>query len=963
LVNNNKRLDAALVLTAVLLSAMLFVGPIISLKSNAQELLVADDLKIQLGLSPGVVERGLASYDVGYVQLISNMTGEPILAARDIEIELSSRNTRVATVPPTVVIAEGSDYAQFRVGVSDVVGESDITALFGNHIVTKTFRVVEAGSQIPTDITLVVNLPSEKMQIGSEMPFSVYLENSGGIMQAPEDVIVTFDYDRSLLKVSSSTVTIKKGEYYALATVGSLEKSGNAFIKAYTTNPSLDSVSTIRISQTQPAALKTYVFPEKVGVNEKTIDVFVGLVDSSGNPTVAASDVRLDLFANSIGVHNIDENNAIIKKGEFGYHLRQSIVYYSSANVTIGATAPGLGVSTDDFEVVEKPLLSTSAKAQSKSLTIFTIPSGMPSDATSIVVYQLNAIEDNGDDGTDMNGDGEVDATDHHPIDDLEGGELYPIQSSLLYSTNQGNLNIVTTDLSSLRIADPGSITAGSSYGTATVASGRQPGNVEVSVSLANTASSSSPMEITGSLTPVQTMIFSPAGISAEDRYRIHFNQQGTADLFVLTLDSEERAARAEGGVQYLLEPMNLLSEIAPDATFASIQIHSSQFSPVAQTAEISAVPIGINADAVLQKQSVFDTVFFSSITGQVMFPFESVIGVSKSHMIGAVQLTDSFGNPLLASEDIAITLTSSKAGSVDTPLVTIPTGKSFATFALSTSGRTETLTITSQADGIRSTSTGLNSVLAELPGTLTAKGALLATQQSTVVVEADEGTSVLWGVPASFEVVSKEDKVALDPSTNTYRATAQIVASRAGSYAIEVTLLKDGFKPTRVSTPMTFEEFHAPLTVTVFHNSPSIEYNQPVSMNIRVVDSEAKPVANALVKINPGLNATAVPSEGMTDAAGILTFMYTPTGADTRGMVTATAEKAGYSMGVKSTAFVVENVPMIFPQWLMFGIIGAVAAGVGAGAVHHIKKPKVEQPVRRARTRKHEDDEADFTN
>jgi hypothetical protein len=90
---------------------------------------------------------------------------------------------------------------------------------------------------------------------------------------------------------------------------------------------------------------------------------------------------------------------------------------------------------------------------------------------------------------------------------------------------------------------------------------------------------------------------------------------------------------------------------------------------------------------------------------------------------------------------------------------------------------------------------------------------------------------------------------------------------------------------------------------------------------------------------------------------------MYTPTGADARGMVTATAEKAGYSMGVKSTPFVVENVPMVFPQWLTFGIIGAVAAGAGAGAIHHIKKPKVEQQVRRPRAKKRDGDDADFTN
>ena len=589
----------------------------------------------------------------------------------------------------------------------------------------------------------------------------------------------------------------------------------------------------------------------------------------------------------------------------------------------------------------------------------------MPSDASSIVVYQLNALEDDSDDGTDIDGDGEV-TDDHHPIDDLLEGEEYPIQSGLLYSTNQGNLNVVTTDLTSLRIVDSGSITAGSSYGTATVASGRQPGIVDVSVSLANTASSSSAMEITGSLTPVQTMIFSPSGMGADELYRIHFNQQGTADLFVLTLDTEGRPARAEGGVQYLLEPMNELTEIAPDSTFAGLQIRTSQFPSALQTADISAVPIGINADVVLQEQSTFTTEFYSSITGKVMFPFESVIGSSRTHDIGTVQLTNSIGNPLIASEDIVIRLSSPRAGSLPTPTVTIPTGKSFATFSVVTSGRAESLSVTSSADGIRSTTSNLALVLAQLPGSFIVGTTILATQPSEIVVQTDADTSILWGVPSSFQVISKQDKTTLDPSSNTYRATAEVAGSKPGNYVIDVTLLKDGYKPTRISTPMTVQPYQPPLTVEIFHNEPAIEYNQPVTMNIRVVDPQSKPVSNALVRINPGPNATAFPSEGMSDGSGIVTFTYTPIGSEARGMVTATAEKSGFGLGVRSAAFEIENVPLVIPQWLIFGIIGAVAAGAGAGVIHHMKKPVIEEPVRRSRTRRSSEEEEsgdDFTN
>ncbi|HEV8387864.1 MAG TPA: hypothetical protein VGQ03_09605 [Nitrososphaera sp.] len=952
-------------MSAVLLASALMVGPQYSARSFAQDAIsTEDDFLIELSLTPSIVEYGLANYDLGYIQLVSNKTGEPVLAPRDLEVELSSRSPSIASVPAKIVVSKGSDYAQFTIGVTGLIGESEISALFGNGKVTKTLKVVEAGSQVPNDVSVVLNLPSNTMQIGSEVPFSVYLENNGEIMQAPEDVTVTFDYDRSLLKLSSSSVTIKKGDYYGLDTVRTLEKSGNAFIKAFTISPPLDTVSTVRISQTQPAALKLSVFPEKVGVNEKTVDVFVGLVDSSGNPTVASADIRLDLFASAPGVQNVDTNTAMIKKGEFGFYSRQSIIFYSKANVTIGATAPGLGVSTDSFEVVEKPLLSTGAKAQEKYLSIFTIASGMPGDSSSIIVYQLNAIEDDDDDGTDTNGDGEVDSGDHHPIDDLAEGELYPIQSGLLYSSNQGNLNVVTTDLTALRVVDTGSITAGSSYGTAVLASGRQPGPVDVSVSLANTASNTNSMTITGSLTPVQSMIFSPAGEGSSEQDRIHFNQQGLADLFVLTLDSEKRPARAESGVQYLIEPMNEITEIEPDATFSSLQIRSSQFSSIEQVATISAIPVGVNADPDLQVESTFNTVFYSSITGKVMFPFESVIGFSKTHPIGTVQLTDVFGNPLLASEDVTITLSSPKTGSVVTPTVTIPQGKSFANFVVATSGKAESLMVSAFADGMRSTTSGLLSVLADLPAAFAKGSALMATQQSTITIQTDEGTSVVWNLPAGLKVVSKEGKATtFDPATNTYSATAQVIASKPGSYIIDATLLKDGYKPTRISDSMKFAEFQKPLEVVIFHNSPSIEYNEPVTMNVRVVDSNSMPVAGAMVRINPGPNATAVPTEGVSDSSGIVTFVYTPTGAEARGTVTATAEKAGYSMGVKNTAFEVQNVPTVIPPWIIFGIAGAAAAGAGAGAINHIKKPKIEQPVRRARTKKPaQDDESEDT-
>ncbi|MGI0034744.1 MAG: hypothetical protein ACRD98_02600 [Nitrososphaera sp.] len=953
-------------MTAILITGMLFAAPTQQngyyAVAQVQVDPTGEDLLINLSLAPSIVEVGQASHNIGYLQITSNSTGGPILAPRDLEVELTSRSPAIASVPARVVIEKGTDYAQFNLDVTDVTGESDISALFGNQIVTKTFKVVEAGSQIPNDITLVINLPSNKMQIGSEMPISVYLENNGEIMQAPEDVSVSFDYERSLLRLSSVNAVIKKGDYYAVVTVTSLERSGNAFIRASTASPVLDAVSTVEISQTQPATLRLHVFPEKVGQSEKTVDVFVGLHDASGNPTVASNDIKIEMFASSSGVQNIGSYNPVIKKGEFGYHLRPTLAFFANQTVTIGATTAGLGVSTDEFEVVADPLSSGSPKASDKLLKVYTIPTGMPSDATAIVVYQLNAIEHDSDDGTDTDGDGEVDSKDAHAIDALEEGELYPIQSGVLYSPGQGNLNVVTSDFTNLRITETGWIIAGSSYGAAVVTAGNQPGTFQVSVSLANTASNSNSLTVTGSLTPVKTKIYSPAGLHTDSNYRVPFNQEGTADLFFLTLDSSGRPSRAETGVQYLVEPTNDLADIRPDSTFASLQVRSTQFSPLESTIDISAIPVGVNSDPDLRVTSKFHMIFFSSITGKVIFPFDSIIGFSKSHPIGVLQLTDMFGNPLLASEDLTIGLTSSRSGAIKTPTITVLEGKSYAKFELTTSSRAEILTITGYADGIRSESYEIESVLAELPGSFVNGGPPSATQPSTITVATDEGTTVLWGVPASFEIVSKDEKASKhDAATSSYLASAQVIAPKPGNYVIDVTLLKDGFEPSRISKTMTFEAYHEPLSVTIFHNEPSIDYGKPVTMSARVLDSDSKPVPGATVTINPGANATANPSVATTDASGMVTFVYTPTGAAEKGMLTATAEKAGYNMGVHTTNFEVENVPTVLPTWLLFGLAGAIAAGVGAASIHHIRKPKVEQQAPRPRAKKsHEDEESD---
>lgn len=933
---------------------------------------LSDDLMLDLAFAPSVIEAGTASYPIGYVRLISNSTGEPILAATDLEVGLLSADASIAFVPSRVTIPAGSDYVRFNVEVSDLAGQTDISALYGDKKVTRTFKVVDAVSLVE-DVDLMINLPSDKMQINSKVPFSVYLESNGNILQAPKDIMVQFEYESSLLRLDAANVIIKKGSYYAVNYVQTLEKSGNAFIKAES-NAGMDgqlisTVTNVAISQTQPASLKVYVYPDKVGLNEKTIDIFIGVVDAAGQPTLASEDIKLDLFSSAYQLTGIDDTPAVIKKGEFGFYTRQYMNFFSNQTVTVGASASGLGASTASFQVLSESLSASSPKAKDKMLKVFTIPN-MPTEADSIVIYQLNAIERDCDDidsenvscDQDTNNDGIVNFKDHHAIDDLADGELYPIESELIYSQGQGNLNIVSGDNQAAKVVEPGSISSGSSYGTATITSGRQADAVDFSISLANVAVGSNMISVTGGLNPTQTRIFSPGGIASDGNYRVLFDRSGFTDLFLLTFDSGDRPSNSDQGVKYLVKPVNELAEIQAGTSFASMHINAESFKgniavPENTSEEVSAVPVGVNSDSNLKTVSNMTMLFYTGTTSKVLFPFNSTVAFSKSHQIGVVQLRDVYGNPVLASDAVTVKLSSSSLSKV-LPIseATIPMGKSFANFDVSTFGRADNFTVYAKADGLQASSAILAPVVAELPASFIGTSAFDVSVPTSVTVSTPiQGVSIMWGASAGLKLL--ENSTTFVSAGNSHTATIQVVSDKSGTFTVDATLLKDGFKPTRISKEVVVGPYQRQMNAILVDNGVAmLAYNQPMMMQVSVNDINGVPVQGATVQVeDTGPAGITLVSSLTTDARGIATFIYVPTQkGESTNFITLmiTASKDGYQASRDSKVFEVDSstailppIPILgnvftgLPSWTSYAIIGGIAA-IGGG-FYLLRKPK----------------------
>ncbi|TLY06443.1 MAG: hypothetical protein E6K88_08220, partial [Thaumarchaeota archaeon] len=104
------------------MSFIIFIQPI-----SSPVMALGDDLRLELAFAPSAVEAGTASYPIGYVRLISNSTGEPILTASDLEVGLLSADASIAFVPSRVVIPAGSDYVRFNVEVGDLAGQTEIS--------------------------------------------------------------------------------------------------------------------------------------------------------------------------------------------------------------------------------------------------------------------------------------------------------------------------------------------------------------------------------------------------------------------------------------------------------------------------------------------------------------------------------------------------------------------------------------------------------------------------------------------------------------------------------------------------------------------------------------------------------------------------------------------------------------------------------------------------------------------
>jgi len=804
-------LPFVLFIMAILLPANII--PAFSQNSNT-----LDNLLVKVSLSPSHVDEHNSAHSIGYVNLI-NKNGMAVKATQDIAVGLESDDPSIASVPSAITIKEGHNFAIFDLQTGDKNGETIISSFFNDKIDFQKFKVGGSDNSMPDNIRLKMSLPTNNMHVNSEMPFSVYLQtDEGNIIRAPYDIDIDLEYEKSLLLPNVDNLKIQEGEYYAWGVINTNDEVGNGFLRASFERFGIDIAENIEITSSLPVGLKIESFPKQISADaERTIDVFVSLVDSDGLPAVTPEDVSIELFSDDDNVGNkLDDRmklgDVVIKTGEFGYYFREkmNLAGFEDGEILVGASAEDLGIALSHFEPVES-LNIDHELAEKRALNLFTVPQ-MPSDTTAMLVYQTSAIGA-GEcvilDVDEATGEieeleeeeiecppGTRDNDQRHSIEKIDKDELYPVQTNENFKADGliDKINIVSSDDSLIKVVEAGNIESSHSYGTAVISSGERIGIVTLAVTLKGFGAGTIETEVVDVFKHVNTEIFSPTG-----KDNIVVDKNGYFDLFLIALDGKQRPKILDEDAKYILNPVNEVIEIQKNHSFSSANFHSDSFDlGKDDRIEANAVPIGIEADLSLEKSTTFGSQVSSII--EIELPFENLDADSVLPYNGVLQLKDLLGNPSSASKDIRVQLDLDGTKIVNIPeYVTISQGVSYATFPISSNGEKGDATIGASIKGVIGSETKISTTSNDPKLKIFAEGieapiSIGEPVELTVFVD-DENANFVSGASVKFVT---DSGVTISPENirtdDTGAATVDVTVSEGELVSIEILASAAGY-------------------------------------------------------------------------------------------------------------------------------------------------------------------------
>jgi hypothetical protein len=332
---------------------------------------------------PPSLPAGGGSYDAIVVQL-QDSSGSPAKAPQEgIQVTLSSSNTAVGTVTPSVTIEAGKTQAvaNFTTGA---VGSAVVTAVASGYTSKQTTIKTQSVAANPTTLKVYVAPPKVPADKNTYQQIVVQLQNSAGnIAQASGSVTVTMASSNIEVGAVQPLVTIPQSETYVTTTFATEYKAGTTTVTAVATDLSSDQETVTTVGPV-PSKLAVYCSPSSLPSDNRTYNVIrVQLQDSQGKPAKdPASGVTVFLFSSEPTVGTVDASLTI----PFGETQATGKFYAQNAPGSTSITAQASDYTSGQAQITTY-FIDLSSLIVTVTADPAAVMSGKQSEITAHVMY------------------------------------------------------------------------------------------------------------------------------------------------------------------------------------------------------------------------------------------------------------------------------------------------------------------------------------------------------------------------------------------------------------------------------------------------------------------------------------------------------------------------------------------------------------------------------------------------
>lgn len=367
----------ALHLMLILFLMLIAVQVIIRFDAEAQ---ISEPAKLKIYVGPTKVLADNEAYESIFVQL-QDSKDRPARAMESVTIYLSSSQTHIGSVDPTIIIPKGATYATATFYSTFTPGTTTITAT-ATGFATVQASITTVGP-VPSKLAVYCLPPVLPADGRAYEAVIVQLQDSAGTpAKAPiGDVNVTLSSSNVTVGTVIPYITIRAGSTYATA-IFVTNNTGSATITAMASGYA-SGQATVKTEQIggDPVKLKVYVGPLKVPAEGMIYNMIaVQLQDLKGKIALAQDNLVVDLSSSDTAIGTVDPNILIAK--DETYSTAKFYSTYRSGTTVVTAAAP-------DYESSQASI--TTVGPIPTKLAVFCVPSNLPADGQSYdaIVIQL----------------------------------------------------------------------------------------------------------------------------------------------------------------------------------------------------------------------------------------------------------------------------------------------------------------------------------------------------------------------------------------------------------------------------------------------------------------------------------------------------------------------------------------------------------------------------------------------